>query len=194
MSIIAEPTDVIVNSELARGLVCPFTKRPLVVHLRVLPGVTLFCAPDAFSLYEPCEITTLYLRASMRDGVAGSVLGDDRLIDPYTGKRMEIKPAGPGLYYFSGGFNPRAGVTTLAAFVAAASMRNGVSSRPVTEPPKAVEPVKAPEIPKAHVPDDTADEDADRLAHEMAAACAGSLGLRAKKSSVTVSGNKDRHK
>ena len=120
--------DVIVTSSLTKGLICPFTGKPLEVHMTVQPGLIFFSAPDAFSLREPVHgLDQLMLRASMRYGVEGVVSGKISMIDPYTGKPLVLHENDNGTYFFSGGFNPRCGYKSLEEFVYYASMRMGVS-------------------------------------------------------------------
>lgn len=120
--------DVVVTSSLVEGLICPFTGKPLEVHMTVQPGLIFFSAPDAFSLREPVHgLDQLMLRASMRNGIEGVVSGKASMIDPYTGNPLVLHEAGDGTCFFSGGFNPRCGYGSLNEFVYYASMRMGKS-------------------------------------------------------------------
>ena len=124
----SEKRDVIVTSDLVKDLVCPFTGKPLEVHMIIQPGMILYSAPDAFSLREPVQgLNQVLNRASMRNGIEGVVSGKDAMIDPYTGEALTLHAGGDSVCFFSGGFNPRRGYSSLEEFVYYASMRMGKS-------------------------------------------------------------------
>lgn len=121
---------VIVTADEVVGLVCPFTGKPLVVHMNVAPGSVTFSAPDAFSVHEPVkDYDTLMRRLSMRNGVEGIVTGGAAMIDPYSGEKFRFRELPDGRVTVCGGFNPRAVKFGLAEFVYSASMRGGKTDR-----------------------------------------------------------------
>ena len=130
---------VVVTVSEASGLTCPYTGKPLVVHMNVAPGSITFNAPDAFCAQEPCEsFDVLMRRLSMRNGVEGIVKGGDAMKDPYTGKPFRVRDLPDGKVAVCGGFNPRAARMSVEEFAYYASMRDGVTDRMM---PTAAEPV-----------------------------------------------------
>ena len=136
---------VIVTADEAKGLMCPFTGKPLVVHMNVAPGSVTFNAPDAFSAHEPAkDYDTLMRRLSMRNGIEGVVTGGAAMIDPYSGEKFRFRDLPDGRVTVCGGFNPRAAKFGLAEFTYFASMRDGKTSRRAPAPPEPVTKVKSP--------------------------------------------------
>lgn len=141
-------TDVVVTDRKATGLKCPFTGENLVVHMVVHPGSIVFNAPGAFTLAEPVDrLDTLFMRASMRNGVSGAAPVDGPVLDPYTGAPLALKTLPDGRVCYVGGFNPRAACESLDRFVYMASMRDGKTDMPppgefVVEKPRAVRYLK----------------------------------------------------
>lgn len=134
---------VVVTVSEASGLVCPFTGKPLVVHMNVAPGSITFNAPDAFSAQEPCSgFDALMRRLSMRNGVEGIAKGGDVMRDPYTGKQFQIRDLPDGRVAVAGGFNPRAAKASVEEFAYYASMRGGVTERKPPAPQAPVTGVK----------------------------------------------------
>lgn len=124
-------TDVVVTDRKADGLRCPFTGNRLVVHMVVHPGSIVFNAPDAFTLAEPVDgLDTLFMRASMRNGVSGAAPVEGPVRDPYTGETLTLKTLPDGRVCYVGGFNPRAACESLDRFVYMASMRDGRTDMP----------------------------------------------------------------
>lgn len=118
--------DVVVTAREVDTLICPYTGEKLEVHMVVQPGSVTYSAPKAFTLHEPvATMEELLLRASMRNGVTGSVPGKGPVICAYTGEPLRLRTLPDGRVCFTGGFNPRAMSESLGEFVYKASMRNG---------------------------------------------------------------------
>lgn len=133
---------VIVTADEVSKLTCPYTGKPLVVHMDVAPGSITFSAPDAFSIHEPvADHATLMRRLSMRNGIEGAVKGGDILFDAYTGERLRFRDFPDGKVAVCGGFNPRAAKLDLSEFAYFASMRNGKTDRKKPSRPEPVSKV-----------------------------------------------------
>jgi hypothetical protein len=172
--------DVVVTAPEAAEVKCPYTGKRMEVHMVVQPGSVVFSAPDAFTLSEPVgTMEELLLRASMRNGMTGSVPKGATQRCPYTGKTLRIREMPDGRVCFVGGFNPRAGSPSLGEFLYYATMRDGVPTRNRPECMKAERPSQVRYLKKKDVqPSQATMEVAERVAEES--------GLFQKKSMVTA--------
>lgn len=153
---------IAVTAPEAQRLRCPFTGKPLTVHMHISPGSVTFSAPDAFSLKVPRgSLKTLLDDASMRNGVYGAVTVDKAMTDPYTGEKLRVREFPDGRVCLIGGFNPRAAVSTLGEFIYRASMRDGVTDM---TPPVSIKIEK----PEAHRPEPKAEEEVSEETMEAA--------------------------
>lgn len=150
---------VVVTVSEATGLTCPFTGKPLVVHMNVAPGSITFNAPDAFCAQEPrADFETLMRRLSMRNGVEGAVEGGSAMKDPYTGKPFQVREMPDGKVAVRGGFNPRAACLSVEEFAYYASMRGGVTDRKPPAPQVPVTGARERRKPKPAAPQGPSDE------------------------------------
>lgn len=155
----------------ASGLVCPYTGRPLEVHMNVAPGSITFNAPDAFCVQQPVDSVEILLdRLSMRNGVAGSVSGDAMMRDAYTGEILRIRDLPGGKVAAAGGFNPRAAKQSVEEFAYYASMRAGVPSRPRPPSPEPVMKTPPPRTSSSATSDGPSDELKEQCEKELVAA------------------------
>ena len=112
------------------GLKCAYTGRPVTVRV-VACGASrpMFFCPDAFDPSIPVpDLADLLRKASARNGVEGSVSGDNVLVCPYTGKRMSVSKDASG-FFLTGGFRPSAPHPDPAEFAAMMRMRGGIGNR-----------------------------------------------------------------
>jgi hypothetical protein len=117
------------------GLKCAYTGRPVTVRV-VACGASrpMFFCPDAFDPSIPVpDLADLLRKASARNGVEGSVSGDNVLVCPYTGDRMSVSKDASG-FFLTGGFRPSCPHPDPAEFAALMRMRmrGGIGSRPTT--------------------------------------------------------------
>lgn len=123
--------DVVVTVPAVERLYCPHTGKKVEVHMLVRPGSIVFCAPAAFTLAEPVKgLDNLYRKASMRNGVTGTIGKDKAGRDLFTGKLLRLREHGNDMYSFAGGFNPRAACSSLEEFLYRFTMRDGVATMP----------------------------------------------------------------
>lgn len=138
--------DITVDIPEAQGIKCRFTGRPMRIVAHICEGTVTYSVPKSFTLYEPqSSVEELYRRASMRNGFAGAVDGEELLTDPYTGKRMSLKETPDGRFYFDGGFDPTCATLSLPGLI------QRLTGKTVGEPPKA----ESVEHPGDMTPDDS---------------------------------------
>lgn len=137
-----------VTAPRALRIKCPYTGEVIDVCLTVGPSGVWYSCPDAFTLSEPvATLPELQDRASMRNGVRGSV---DGAISPkcaYTGKKLLLQMLPDGRFMYKGGFNPRRAFTDLDELLYWLTMRDGVATRELPAGLAPVESVREP--PKA---------------------------------------------
>lgn len=127
----AQARDVVVTVQAVERLYCPHTGKKVEVHMIVRPGSIVFCAPAAFTLAEPVKgLDNLYRKATMRNGVTGTISKEKGTYDLFTGKKMRLRELGNDMYCFTGGFNPRAACESLEEFLYRFTMRDGKAVLP----------------------------------------------------------------
>lgn len=114
------------------GLTCAFTGNPLDVRLTVSPqtGVLYYAVGTDIGPYSTRfypSAPALMEALSMRDGIAGTRIGEALLSCPYTGAKLRIETR-QGLYHAVGGWNPYLPQPGPQAFEHLVKMRNGVPS------------------------------------------------------------------
>lgn len=143
------PINEVATQKMFKGLVCPFTGKPVTVRVIAVEGrPPLFFSPDAFDPSEPVpESETLLALVGTRNGIAGSLSAERALFCPYTGKPYSITKGVDG-YYMRGGFSPRMPVEGASEFAWRMRMRDGIgpSDKPerakVTFTPPEADPVR----------------------------------------------------
>lgn len=137
-----------VTAPRALRIKCPYTGEVIDVCLTVGPSGVWYSCPDAFTLSEPvATLLDLQDRASMRNGVRGSVDGAIHPKCAYTGKKLFLQMLPDGRFMYKGGFNPRRAFTDLDELLYWLTMRDGVATRELPAGLAPVESVREP--PKA---------------------------------------------
>lgn len=125
----------VATQKVFQGLTCAYTGKPVTVRV-VASSMTrpLFFSPDAFDPSLPLPtLKELLEKASSRNGVAGSVSGENILVCAYTGKKLKILHDAAG-FSLVGGFRPSCPSPDPAAFAHNMRSRGGVNAAPSPEP------------------------------------------------------------
>ena len=179
----ANPIDVVVTVEEARGITCPYTGDPVEVHMIVRPGSIVYYAPNAFTLAEPVsDLNVLLSRSTMRRGVTGAVSMAEGKLDARTGDELTLRKLPDGRVSFVGGFNPRAVCQSPPEFLYKLTMVDGKATRPKPVEPK---PIEKPTVTR-YVTHQAIEPGDATLDH--AASVVQSSGLFEKKTVVSIPG------
>lgn len=128
----AQVYNVAITCPEAQGIRCPYTGESLTVVAHVCEGIVTYSVPDAFTPAKPVvSLDELYALASRRDGRDEAVDNEGALVDPYSGRRMEVRETSDGRFYLAGGFDPTCATMSLPALTA------GLTGRKVDAAPKA---------------------------------------------------------